>query len=216
MNRCALLFIAVFSFLCSAVRSAEAIAIAFVFDTSGSMLESVKDANGAAAQKFEIGRKAMDSVVEKLSEFAKSSGKPLEVSLFFFDGSTGVREVLPLGKFDAAKLREVLPQRKDIAGGTPLGRATDAAAKSLAKSQAASRHVIVLTDGENTAGPKPEDVLRGQSAPAQYHFIAFDVDAKVFAGVKQAGATLLFAGNAKQLNERLGFLLEEKILLEKE
>jgi hypothetical protein len=216
MNRAAFLFLAIVAMLCPAGRSAEAIAIAFVFDTSGSMLESVKDTSGAAVQKFEVGRKAMVGVVEKLSQFAKSSGRPLEVSLFFFDGKTGVREVLARGKFDAARLLESLPQRKDIAGGTPLGRATEAAAKSIAKSQASSRHVIVLTDGENTVGPKPEDVIRAATEPVQYHFIAFDVDARVFAGVKQTGATLLSAGNAKQLDERLGFLLEDKILLEKE
>ena len=211
-----LFFVAIIATLCPTARAAEAIAIAFVFDTSGSMLESVKDAGGVAVQKFEVGRRAMDGVVEKLSQFTKASGRPLQVSLFVFDGKTGVREVLAPGKFDPARLRESLPQRKDIAGGTPLGRATEAAVKSIASVQASSRHVIVLTDGENTAGPKPEDVIRAGTAPVQYHFIAFDVDARVFAGVKQAGATLLSAGNAKQLDERLGFLLEEKVLLEKE
>ena len=216
MKRIALLLVAMFVMLGTVARAAEPIAIAFVFDTSGSMLESVNDAGGAAVQKFEVGRRAMHGVVEKLAQFSKASGRPLQVSLFVFDGKTGVREVLAIGNFDAARLRESLPQRKDIAGGTPLGRATAAAAKSIAAVQASSRHVIVLTDGENTAGPKPEDVIRAGTAPVQYHFIAFDVDARVFAVVKQAGATLLSAGNAKQLDERLGFLLEEKILLEKE
>jgi len=216
MKRVAYLFVAMVVMLGCVAYGAEAIAIAFVFDTSGSMLESVKDARGVDVQKFEVGRKAMDGVVEKLTQFSKTSDRPLQVALFVFDGKTGVREVLAPGKFDAARLRESLPQRKDIAGGTPLGRATDAAAKSIAAVQASSRHVIVLTDGDNTAGPKPEDAIRAGKAPVQFHFIAFDVDARVFSGVRQAGATLLSAGDAKQLDERLGFLLEEKILLEKE
>ena len=43
-----------------------------------------------------------------------------------------------------------------------------------------------------------------------------DVDAKVFAGVKKFGSTLLGANDEIQLNKQLGFVLEEKILLEKE
>jgi hypothetical protein len=48
------------------------------------------------------------------------------------------------------------------------------------------------------------------------HFIAFDVDAKVFAGVKKLGATVVGAANEAQLNTQLEFILEKKILLEEE
>ena len=53
-------------------------------------------------------------------------------------------------------------------------------------------------------------------APVYFHFVAFDVDARVFAGVKKNGATLVSASDEKQLNDKLSFVLEEKILLEKE
>ena len=47
-------------------------------------------------------------------------------------------------------------------------------------------------------------------------FVAFDVDVRAFAGVKKLGATLLSAAHESQLNDKPGFILEEKILLEKE
>jgi len=48
------------------------------------------------------------------------------------------------------------------------------------------------------------------------HFIAFDVDAKVFASVKKQGATVVSASDEKQLNSQLEFILQKKILLEDE
>ena len=48
------------------------------------------------------------------------------------------------------------------------------------------------------------------------HFVAFDVDAKVFEGVKKLGATVVEASNENQLNTQLEFILEKKILLEDE
>lgn len=83
-----------------------------------------------------------------------------------------------------------------------------------------SRHVVVVTDGENTKGPAPAFVLRSLAGrpedlrPSVY-FVAFDVAASVFADVKQAGSLVLSASNALQLQEAVDFILGEKILLEK-
>jgi hypothetical protein len=48
------------------------------------------------------------------------------------------------------------------------------------------------------------------------HFIAFDVDAKVFAPLKKLGVTVVGATDEKQLNQQLEFILAKKILLEDE
>ncbi len=223
MFRIILISLALFLATIRSVSAADAIAIAIVFDTSGSMLVSVPGKNGQPVQKFMVARSAMETVVGRIAEFTKSSGKPVQVALFAFDGKAGSREVLPLGAFDAKRLRDALPAREAIAGGTPLGRAADAAARSLMKAKADSRHVLIITDGENSVGPKPEDAIKSleaemtkSGAAVQFHFLAFDVNAEVFAGVKRAGATLVSAADEKQLNEKLGILLEEKILLEKE
>jgi hypothetical protein len=48
------------------------------------------------------------------------------------------------------------------------------------------------------------------------HFVAFDVAASVFAPLKKQGATVVGAADEKELNGQLDFILEEKILLEKD
>jgi hypothetical protein len=48
------------------------------------------------------------------------------------------------------------------------------------------------------------------------HFVAFDVDAKVFDPVKKLGATVVGASDEKQLNTQLEYILQRKILLEEE
>jgi len=52
--------------------------------------------------------------------------------------------------------------------------------------------------------------------PVSVHFVAFDVDAKVFDSVKKLGATVFGASDEKQLNTQLEYILQRKILLEEE
>ena len=75
----------------------------------------------------------------------------------------------------------------------------------------------------NTIGPNPSTILANLKEEAglkqtglSVHFVAFDVDAKVFEGVKKLGATVVSAANESQLNTQLEFILEKKILLEEE
>jgi len=75
----------------------------------------------------------------------------------------------------------------------------------------------------NTVGPDPAatlPALQKQAAQQQttlsVHFVAFDVDAKVFDPLKKLGATVVGAADEKQLNSQLQFILERKILLEEE
>ena len=75
----------------------------------------------------------------------------------------------------------------------------------------------------HTAGPDPATVLSrlrpladGKQASLSVHFIAFDVDAKVFDPVKRLGATVVGASEEGQLTRQLDFILEKKILLEDE
>jgi hypothetical protein len=85
------------------------------------------------------------------------------------------------------------------------------------------RHVLIITDGMNTEGPAPEQVMPSlqrqaekQHATLSVHFVAFDVDAKQFNAVKKLGATVVGAADEKQLNTQLEYILQHKILLEEE
>jgi Ca-activated chloride channel family protein len=198
------------------------IAIAIVYDTSGSMNAPVKDSAGKWTPKFMIGNRAVENIVSRLEKFAATSPKKLQVGLYTF-ALQGGKEVVPMGPFAPAKVRDWVASYKKPDGGTPLGNATAEAAEKLLKIKAGARHVLVITDGENTIGPKPEEKIAALNKIAMktgdfvaFHFIAFDVNASVFAAIKKEGATLLSAADEKQLNERLTFVLEEKILLEKE
>jgi len=201
------------------------IALALVYDTSGSMKDPVRDSSGRRAPKYTIGNRALESVIARLEAFeAKQPGgtPKLQVGLFVFQGK-GAREAVQFGPFNPGALREWAKGFANPDGPTPIGAAMEAAGKVLLQSAASQRHILVITDGINTAGPEPATVIPYLNKAAErkntalfFHFIAFDVKANVFAPIAKQGATLVAAADEKQLNEQLEFILEEKILLEKE
>lgn len=205
-----------------AFAAEDDVAIAIVYDTSGSMNDPVKGKGASGEPKYVVANRALGAIVTRLEKFAQTGGRKLQTGLFIFRDK-GSQEAVKLGPFDPAALRAWIAGFSRPAGGTPLGTAVADAAQVLIKTKAGARHVLVITDGENTVGPLPEVLLpkvlddsMKQSAPVFLHFVAFDVDARAFAGVKKLGATLVSAANESQLNDKLGFILEEKILLEKE
>ena len=210
----------------SAVAAEDGIALAIVYDTSGSMNESVPDSSGRKSPKYVIANRALTTVAQQLEAFAANTnaGTPrkIEVGLFVFHGE-GVREAVKFGPFDPEALRNFARNFDKPSGNTPLGSALSAASRTVLNSPLSRKHVLLITDGMNTAGPPPESVLprlkrsaEQKQATLNVHFIAFDVDAKVFQPVKQLGATVVGAADEKQLNSQLDFILQRKILLEEE
>jgi Mg-chelatase subunit ChlD len=105
-------------------------------------------------------------------------------------------------------------------GGTPIGNAMIIAKRELDGTGLSRRHLLVVTDGENTDGFDPELVTAGinrrpQAERPSIYFVAFDVEAKRFARVRDAGALLLGASDASELNSTLDSLLRGQILIEK-
>jgi Mg-chelatase subunit ChlD len=142
--------------------------------------------------------------------------------LYTFKGTTAA-EAVKYGPFDPAALRDWVNHFAHPAGTTPLGNSIQVASRAVLGSSLSHKHIVIITDGVNTAGPKPEEVMPGiLRAAAQgggkisLHFVAFDVDAKVFAPVKRMGATVLGASDQAQLNTQLEYIFEKKILLEDE
>jgi hypothetical protein len=64
--------------------------------------------------------------------------------------------------------------------------------------------------------PRLKQLAEQKHTGLSVHFVAFDVAAKEFAGVKKQGATVVAAADEKQLNSQLEFILAKKILLEDE
>jgi hypothetical protein len=202
------------------------VALAIVFDTSGSMKDRVKAANGSQAPKYTIANRALTGVAKALSTYAKAGGtnnqREVQTALFTFRGDH-VRQTMALKPLDADELQRWADNFSDPKGNTPLGEALSLSTKCLLASPLPRKHILVITDGMNTVGPKPEGVLPGLKKEAArkgldlgVHFVAFDVDAKLFEPLRKQGVTVVPAADEKQLTARLDFILQKKILLEDE
>ncbi len=211
---------------CFSAETVEGVALAIVYDTSGSMRDPVKDAQGRQSPKFEIANRALLALARQVQEFAtnRSDGtaRAIQAALFTFQGE-GAKAVVPMSPFDPAAFTRFAQSFRNPNGNTPLGNALAAAAQAVFRSPLSRKHVLVITDGINTAGPQPAAVLprlkkeaERRQFPFSVHFIAFDVDAGVFGPVKAMGATVVSAADERQLNKQLDFILETKILLEDE
>ena len=204
----------------------EGVALAIIYDTSGSMQRTVRDDKGQSSPKYVIANRALAAVAKQIQAFASSTGggaaRKVEAGLFVFSRD-GAREAVKFGAFDAKALEDFARSFSSPNGNTPLGNALSIASRKVMECPLARKHVLIITDGENTAGPKPEAVMprlkqeaEGKHTRVSVHFVAFDVDAKVFDSVKKLGATVVGASDEKQLNTQLEFILQRKILLEEE
>jgi uncharacterized protein YegL len=204
----------------------EGVAVAIVYDTSGSMKDEVRDRAGHQTPKYVIANRALENIATRIQAFATNTttGAPrnIQAGLFIFDNAN-VKQAVPFGPFDAAAFKNWARKFSSPDGGTPLGNALAEAGKTVLNSGLAHKHVLIITDGENTLGPTPAEIMpqvRQQAAAKEttvsVHFVAFDVNANVFSGVKKLGATVVGAADEIQLNKQLEFILEKKILLEDE
>jgi uncharacterized protein YegL len=209
-----------------AAAEEEGVALAIIYDTSGSMQDSVPDRNGGSAPKYVIASRALTAVADHIQAFVTNSsgGAPRKVSVGVFTfKNNSAREAVPFGPFDADAIKKWAARFSRPNGNTPLGNALNTAAQRVLNSPLTRKHVLVITDGMNTAGPEPARVWPGLKQQADQkgtslsvHFIAFDVDAKVFDPIKKLGATVVGATDEKQLDTQLEYILQRKILLEEE
>lgn len=204
----------------------EGVALAIVYDTSGSMGDKVRDAGGQPAPKYVIANRALEAIAKHVQSFVTNapadSPRKVHAGLFVF-ADKGAKQAIPFGPFTEEAFRSWAQSFKSVNGGTPLGTAVSAAGDTVLNSSLRRKHVLVISDGESNIGLDPASVMAQLKTRADQkettlsvHFVAFDVDAKIFDGVKKRGATVLSAANELQLNSQLEFILEKKILLEEE
>ena len=215
----------------TAAASQEGVAVEIVYDTSGSMAQKVPDANGVLTPKNIIAARALNAVIDRLQAVAarpEGSRPVVHAGLVVFQtSSSGPAEragiALKLGPVDAPQFRSWLARHNQPQRGTPLGDAVRVAGEAVLQSQLPRKHVLVITDGVNTQGldpvrtiPRLQQQAEGGGKSVFFHFIAFDVNAEVFSGVKKLGATVVGAADEKQLGSQLEYILSKKILLEDE
>jgi Mg-chelatase subunit ChlD len=217
LKRIHLLLIALFTIGLTAYGD-PGVAVAIVYDTSGSMAEKVPAAGGAK-QKYVIASETLARISTQIDAYAKSGNK-VQAGIVCFPGANAV----PFADWNPAMFRKWLTSFNQPTGGTPLGDAVLTASKLVADSPLAKKHVVVLTDGQNNSGISPDEGVRqGQEysrkrsgAAISYYFVAFDTGAAQFNEVKKKGAAVLSAGNEAQLQKGLTNLFTQKILLEEE
>jgi hypothetical protein len=190
------------------------------------MNDAVPAGDGTTMPKYKIASQALRTIIVRLETVAASGGSlapgQVEVGLVAFSRGTAVRAV-PLAKLDAGALRTWLRRFGGPEGKTPLGQAIEIAMSDVLAAGPGRKHVLVVTDGMNTAGPDPAEVVPKLQAQAAQtgssvglHLVAFDVATAVFEPLKKLGATIVAATDGKQLREQLEFILAKKILLEDE
>ena len=206
-----------------AVEPRDGLAAAILIDVSGSMKDEVEGENGRDEPKIEIARRAAADLVDQFARYSEEHREEtVLLGLYEFSerrGEPDCRPVLAMSPPDRERARAAIAgMRPD--GGTPIGQAMITAKRELDATGLTRRHLLVVTDGENTGGYDPDDVAaaiarRPEAERPSIYFVAFDVAASRFKGVRDAGALLLSAANARELNDTLDTLLRGKILLEK-
>ncbi len=204
------------------VARQEGTAVAILLDTTGSMKDPVPGLDRQPKPKIEVAKRALLDLLEKFSAFArKNPDKKLLVGIYEFSSRKGLpscRPVVKLGPPDLAAARSginsVVPD-----GTTPIGDAMIAAKRDLDATGLSSRHLLVITDGENTIGYMPGDVAKviaeePKADQASIYFIAFDVGAELFDAVKAAGGLVMSADSETQLAQTLDAVLTGKILVQ--
>jgi uncharacterized protein YegL len=199
--------------------NSPALAMVIVYDGSGSMADKVKGANRQLTPKHVIGNNALIAVADKLQEFTETKKTNILAGLVTFRGGK-VQTAIPIEVFKADRFKTWAKESKAPNGGTPLGDAIREASKLLKSTNLPiKKHILVITDGENNIGSSPEAVLaefKQNNDSISVYFVAFDVAAKVFAPVKNLGATVVSASDEIGLRVQLDSIVGKKILLEAE
>lgn len=192
-------------------------AIVLIIDTSGSMKESVKSGEDANQPKHVIARDAVRGIIDFTDNWkAKHTDRELQFGILTF--SSKVNTALPMAAFNRTSAEAGLNKIPKPGGGTAIGRAVAEGFKALYKSGCVHKHVVCITDGENTSGPKPQDIsqtlfekTRGE---VKLHFVAFDTAASQFQFLKDVNGHVVEAADGPELNKQLTEIYEKRILAE--
>lgn len=194
----------------------DRISIQIVWDNSGSMNDNVTDESGNIAPKSVVAKNAFVRIVRMMADFSKSANSEVYWGVITLNGSRKY-VLLPMQQFygkDASRIVSSLPAP---GGNTPLGEALRAAYDGLPKLKVGDKnHIFVLSDGEQNGHVNMNHVVRDHKKDADVYFVAFDISADKFAGLKSEGVYVAEAKDSKQLFMKVQNIFATKILLERE
>jgi Mg-chelatase subunit ChlD len=204
----------------SAVAGRDGLAAAVLIDVSGSMAGSPR---GSSEQKIVSARRSVLDIVDQFARYADAHrSETVLLGIYEFSSRSGVddtREVIPMGPPDRARAAGAVALMKP-GGETPIGNAMIEGKRRLDATGLADRHLLVITDGQNTDGYRPERVAavlarRPEAERPSVYFVAFDITARRFDEVRKEGALVLEAGDSRGLATTLESLISDEILLER-
>ncbi|MEN6309642.1 MAG: VWA domain-containing protein [Anaerohalosphaeraceae bacterium] len=200
----------------------EGIAIGVAFDVSGSMKDSLAGINGQMMSKIKIARQCAMDILKQADSFTqKHPEQTVEVGVFEFSSrqrQPSCRQVIPFGPINLSAAMSAVG-RMVPDGGTPIGDAVIHVKQAMDRTGLKTKHLLVITDGENNQGYAPGDVVDVMSRlpddrRSSVYFFAFDVAADKFNAVRDAGGLVLSASNGTELQQTLDYVLMGKILVE--
>ena len=200
----------------------QGIAVAILMDTSGSMGDTVPDVSGKAVPKIEIARRAIKDLLARTEKFVtENPDRELLLGVYEFSaiqGRPAARKVVPVGPPNLAAALAAVDAMKP-GGATPIGDAIIQAKRDLDATGESHLHILVVTDGENNRGYNPNDVVgvisrMDAERRASVYFVAFDVAAGRFNGIRDQGGLVLSAKDGAELQRTLDYVLTGKILAE--
>lgn len=189
-------------------------AVAILIDTSGSMKERVA---GDSRRKSEVAQEALEAMLDATDAFiARRPDFPIKIGIYSF--SSSVRQLRAIQPYDRAAIRSVLANLPGPGGGTAIGDAMREARPDLYRAGVFRKYLLVVTDGDNTNGRRPDDVAREiwskSQGGVQTYFVAFDTSPEKFAFLKEAGGDVIGAGTGPELRTALDGIYQGKILAE--
>lgn len=207
-----------------AVQAREGIAAVVLVDVSRSMWTAIIDSRSplTVSSEIVIANRAVMNLVRQFDQHAVAHpDEPVLLGLFAFGGQGGpsAREVIALSPPDPARTERALPRLADD-DRTAIGDAMIAGTRALDQTGMTRRHLFVFTDGANTAGYDPAEVMaalmrRPEAERPHVYVVTFDVAASPFEAVRKRGGRVLAAANTQELNVTVEFLLTGRILVER-
>lgn len=189
-------------------------AVMLLIDTSGSMGDP---APGGAVPKWKVARDAIGKMLEATDAFSSDHpGHRIRVGVMHF--ADRPNQVLGFIDYDEEQVRAALARVPRPKGGTAIGVSLDAARREIYRSGCHRKYILVITDGENTAGIAPEsaarEIHRRSEGGVRIYFVAFDTDPAKFAFLKEVGGDVVSAQSEAQLGSALKEIYEGRILVE--
>ncbi|MCS6976403.1 MAG: VWA domain-containing protein, partial [Gemmatales bacterium] len=167
------------------------VGIMFCLDVSPSMNDAVQ-----GVPKIQTSKAALKAVLRQIEEWSKDPAnrdRLIKVGLIAFSGTADV--IKPMQPFDLSALEAAVDQVR-IGNATAIGNAMVLGTQELLQAGVENKALIVLTDGENNRGVAPELVVHALrnnwnnkgalTDDVKVFLIAYDIQAQIFDGVKQA------------------------------